>query len=154
MMMAASGMTRQTFLMRIVAALALAAAVGLAIFFGLGRDKAVMFAPGAAVLAALPLLSRAMRVRARAIGERPFWRFVTLTPLLLWALILIGFWALFLSSRDGAIMAHLGRNAGLVAGGAAMTALYWFPPALAGLHLLSLLLGREKAAMLAKGGKA
>ncbi len=79
-------------------AVAVGAAVALAIFLAFGEDKAVMFGPGVATLAALPLLSGAMKQRARAIGERPFWRFLTLLPLLLFGIIMIGYWAFFLSS--------------------------------------------------------
>ncbi len=80
------------------------------------------------------------------VRDRAWLRFFSLLPLLLWALVIGGFWALFLSSRDGAIMAAMSRNAATVAAGPALPVLYWLPFVVLGVHCLSLLLGRDKAA--------
>jgi hypothetical protein len=142
--LSAGMLTRQGFLVRLIAAAAIAIAVAAVVFVVFGRDKFVMFGPVAGALFALPVLSSAMKARARMIRDRAWLRFFSLLPLLLWALVIGGFWALFLSSRDGAIMAAMSRNAANVAAGPVLPVLYWLPFAVLGLHCLSLFLGRDK----------
>jgi hypothetical protein len=138
------GVSRPVFILRIATAVVLGLAVAAVIYAGFGRDKASMFGPAAGALAAVPVLSAAMRDRARRIGDRPWLRFLSLAPLVIWALAQIGFWALFLSSRDGAIMAGMSLNAARAAAAQVLPALYWAPFVVLGVHCLSLLLGRDK----------
>jgi hypothetical protein len=144
-------LTRPKFLMRLALAALIAAAAAALVLVGFGRDAFAMFGPAAGALLAIPILSSAMKGRARAVKDRAWLRFFTLLPLLLWALVLIGFWALFLSSRDGAIMAAMSKNAAKVAAGPVLPVLYWLPFGILGLHCLSLLLGRDKPATGARG---
>ncbi len=146
------------FTMRILAAIALGAAVAAMTYLIFGRDKFVMFGPAAGALVALPFLSSAIKARSRTIGDRAWIRFLSLLPLLLWALVLIAFWAFFLSSQSGAVMAWMSHNGAIAAGGPVLSILYWLPFGVLGIHYLSLLLGREKppksAANSAGGGKS
>jgi hypothetical protein len=142
-------LTRTGFLFRLVVAGVIAIAVAAVVFIVLGRDKAMMFSPALGVLLAIPVLSSALKGRARMVRDRAWLRFFSLLPLLLWALIIGGFWAFFLYSRDGAIMAMVSRNAATVAAGKVLPVLYWLPFGVLAVHCLSLFLAREKTTPLA-----
>jgi hypothetical protein len=132
-------LSRTGFLKAIALAIVIGLAFAAVVHGTLGPDKRVMFGWAGGVLVALPILFNAFKRRARTVGKRAWLRFLTLLPLLFFALIVGGFWALFLSSRDGAIMAAMGRNAAVVTAGPWLPWLFWMPFAIAGLHALILL---------------
>jgi hypothetical protein len=133
-------------------AIAIATLIGFAfaglVHLALGPDKRAMFGWPIGVLVALPFLSNAFKRRALTVGKRAWPRFVTLLPMLIFALVLGGFWTLFLSSRDGAIMAAMGKNAAVVSAGPWLIGLSWVPFAIAALHALILIMRNDDQAFL------
>ena len=100
-------MTAFAFYKRLAAILAMAGLVALIVWAALGTQGLRLYGWPAGLLFSLPFLSRAMARRMASIGLRPWRRFLLLVPLLLIALLRIGFWIAFFHSQELATLMHV-----------------------------------------------